>query len=238
MERCGNRSICMEFDVLILSDIRFVREGLADVLGRDGTFQIVGVASDLEHACKLAQSSPPRVILIDTALPHGIRAVGALRECAREAEIVAFALAETETEVIAWAQAGIYGYIPRNASLSAVVGLLSNIIHGEQICPTRIAAGMLRWIARNSRSVFQGESSVVATGLTAREHEVAHLIGTGRSNKEIARQLGISVATTKSHVHNILGKLGVSKRAIAADRLRQPPDQLPQRTAADSHQLR
>jgi len=217
----------MGLGVLILSDIRFVREGLADVLAGEGTFQIVGVAADLEQACRVAQNCPPRVILLDTSLPCGIQAVKLLRQSARDAEIVAFALAETETEVIAWAQAGIYGYIPRNTSLSAVVGLLSNIIHGEQICPTRIASGLLRWIARNSQCVPQSESSGVPTGLTAREQQVARLIGTGRSNKEIARQLGISVATTKSHVHNILAKLGVGKRALAADRLRQPEKPAP-----------
>jgi DNA-binding NarL/FixJ family response regulator len=206
----------MALDLLILSDIRFVREGLAEVLGRDGTFQIAGVAADIEQACALVKSVPPRVILVDTALPHGITAVATLCKSALEAKVVAFALAETETEVIAWAQAGIAGYIPRNTALTAMVGLLSGIVHGEQVCPTRIASGMLRWIAQHAENVTRPQAASGQCGLTAREREIASLMSANLSNKDIARRLGISVATTKSHVHNILAKLGVNKRTQAA----------------------
>ena len=76
-------------DLLILSDIRFIREGLTEVLGRDGAFQIAGAAVDVEEARELIGRSPPRVILVDTALPKGIDAVGTLRQLARDAKIVA-----------------------------------------------------------------------------------------------------------------------------------------------------
>jgi two-component system nitrate/nitrite response regulator NarL len=211
----------MALYLLILSDIRFVREGLAEVLGRDGTFQIAGVAADIEQACALVKSAPPRVILVDTSLPHGITAVATLRKNALEAKIVAFALAETETEVIAWAQAGISGYIPRNTALTAMVGLLSSIVHGEQVCPTRIASGMLRWIAQHAGNVTRPQAASGQCELTAREREIASLMSANLSNKDIARRLGISVATTKSHVHNILAKLGVNKRTQAARHLRE-----------------
>jgi DNA-binding NarL/FixJ family response regulator len=217
----------MPLELLILSDIRFIREGLAEALGRDGAFLIAGVATDVEHACALARSAPPRVMLVDTALPHGIAAVASLRKCAPEAKIVAFALTETETEVIAWAQAGIDGYIPRNAPLTALVGLLGRIVHGEQVCPTQIASGMLRWIARNPGIAPVLQPPTGHAGLTAREQEIAALMGAGLSNKEIARRLRISLATAKSHVHNILGKLGVSSRSQAIRRI---PDQLSRAT--------
>jgi two-component system, NarL family, nitrate/nitrite response regulator NarL len=220
------------FDLLILSDIRFVREGLAAVLEHDGTFQIIGVAVDIVQACSLVGRPPPRVILVDTSLPQGIAAVGSLRQCACDSEIVAFALTETEAEVIAWAQAGIDGYIPRNTPLSGIVGLLNDIVQGEQACPTRIASGLLRWISRHSVGPVRRESEAAQVALTAREHEVAHLIGAGMSNKEIARHLAISVATTKTHVHNILVKLGVRKRALAAGHLRERHDRQPRRPSA------
>jgi two-component system, NarL family, nitrate/nitrite response regulator NarL len=209
----------MAFDLLILSDIRFVRDGLAEVLARDGTFQIAGVAADIEQACALVKSVPLRIILVDTSLPHGIAAVDTLRRHAAEVKVVAFALTETEADVIAWAQAGISGYIPRNTPVTALVSLLSSILHGEQVCPTRIASGMLRWIAQHSGNTVRVGTESTQTGLTTREREIASLMSAHLSNKEIARRLGISVATTKSHVHNILGKLGVRKRAEAAQHL-------------------
>jgi DNA-binding NarL/FixJ family response regulator len=133
---------------------------------------------------------------------------------------VAFALRETESEVISWAQAGIHGYIPRDTSLTTLVEMLNNIVRGEQACPSRIASGMLRWIARHAGDFRNSEPTDSRTVLTTREEEVADLMSASLSNKEIARRLGITVATTKSHVHSILSKLGVHKRGLTADRIR------------------
>jgi len=211
----------MAHEILILSDVRFVREGLSEVLARDNAFSIVGLAVDVEQACAVARSSGPLTVLVDTALPHGIKAVWTLRECATTLKIVAFALAEVETEVIAWAQAGICGYIPRNTPLSGMVGMLQDIVQGEQLCQRRVASGLLRWIGQRAPRVESPAQTGGRASLTLREREVAHLIGTGLSNKEIAARLGISLATTKSHVHSILSKLGVARRFLAVRRLRE-----------------
>jgi two-component system nitrate/nitrite response regulator NarL len=208
----------MAQEILILSDVRFVREGLSEVLARDDAFSVVGLAVDVEQACTVARSSGPLIVLVDTALPHGIKAVWTLRECASVLKIVAFALAEVETEVIAWAQAGICGYIPRNTPLSGLVGMLQDIVQGEQDCQRRVASGLLRWIGQRAPHL---EPPAQTPSLTLREREVAHLIGAGLSNKEIAARLGISLATTKSHVHSILSKLGVARRYLAVRRLRE-----------------
>lgn len=210
----------MTAELLILSDIRFVREGLTEVLGRDGAFRIAGAAADIDQACSLARSVPPRVILIDTSVPDGVTAVRRLRECAADAKIVAFALRETESEVISWAQAGIHGYIPRDTPITTLVELLNSIVRGEQTCRSNIASGMLRWIAQHAADFRRAVPTDPPNALTTREEEVADLMGASLTNKEIARRLGISLATTKSHVHSILAKLGVRRRALAADRLR------------------
>jgi DNA-binding NarL/FixJ family response regulator len=206
-------------DLLILSDIRFVREGLKEVLARDGAFAVAGGAADLVEARRLIGRAYPRVILVDTALPGGIAAVTALRSLAPDAKIVAFALAETEAEVISWARAGIDGYIPRNTPLEALVELLYSIIRGEQVVGSHVAAGLLHWIATNPGRPTPRQVHDRPVCLTAREQEVGRLLGAGLSNKEIARQLGISLATTKSHVHNILGKTGAQRRSLAARHL-------------------
>jgi DNA-binding NarL/FixJ family response regulator len=211
----------MSFEVLILSDVRFVCEGLSEVLARNKEFSVVGIAVNVEQACGFAKSTQPLIILVDTALPQGLQAVWTLHECASSAKIVAFSLAEIESEVIAWAQAGICGYIPRNTPLSGLVGMLRDIVRGEQVCQTRIASGLLRWISRSAPRLESREPSGGQASLTLREREVAHLIGTGLSNKEIAGRLGISLATTKCHVHSILGKLGVARRVLAVRRLRE-----------------
>jgi DNA-binding NarL/FixJ family response regulator len=202
--------------LLILSDIRFVREGLSEVLGRESAFVIVGASGNLEHACQLATSVATPVVLLDTAFPRGIVAVQTLRKCVTTARIVAFALSETQEEVITWARAGISGYIPRNTPVSEFVERIQSIVRGEQPCGATIASGLLRWIADHAGEYSSLESAAAHSGLTAREQEIVRLIGASLSNKEIARQLNISIATTKSHVHNILAKLRVPRRSLAA----------------------
>ena len=202
--------------LLILSDIRFLREGLAAVLARDGAFVIGGVAADLgEAVAALTMQSSP-IILIDATLPDGLGAVARLRQVAPSAQIVALALRETEAEVIAWAQAGVCGYVPRSVGLSELADFVGKIMRHEQVCSTRIAGGLLRWIAKGPRAAGPNTAPVDATALTAREDQVVRLIAAGLSNKEIARRLHIGLATVKSHVHNVLGKLGLERRGQLA----------------------
>ena len=200
--------------LMIVSDIRFLREGLAEVLARYDAFEIVGVAADLDEALAASSARQPQIILIDAALPEGLTAARSLSNVNPQVPIVAIALAETETDVIAWAEAGISGYVPRTAGLSDLVDFLRSIVRGEQICSTRVAASLLRWISTTSRNGMQPRGRVPT--LTAREEQVVRLICTGLSNKEISRRLNIGLATTKSHVHNLLAKLELERRAQVA----------------------
>ena len=133
------------------------------------------------------------------------------------AGVVALALAETDQNVLAWAEAGIAGYVPDTASVNDLVGLIKQISRGEQACPSRIAGSLLRRIAttRGGRSM---PAQPGAAALTQREMQISALLGKGLCNKDIARHLGISLGTTKSHVHNLLGKLRVQRRAEAITR--------------------
>jgi DNA-binding NarL/FixJ family response regulator len=131
--------------------------------------------------------------------------------------IVVFAVNENERDIVAWAQAGAVGYIPSSAALSDLVRLVADIRDGKQVCSGRVAAGLLRRVALASPP---DSGRVAAPALTRRERQTAELIRVGLSDKEIARQLNISLATTKSHVHNLLGKLNVQRRSQVADCLR------------------
>jgi DNA-binding NarL/FixJ family response regulator len=210
-----------QLSLLILSDIRFMREGLAEVLGRDDGFQTITVAADPGEAIAVMRTAMPDLVLIDVALPDGLAAVGRLHRVAPRIRIVALAVAETEAEIIAWAAAGACGYVPRSAALADLIGFLSNIMRGEQTCSTRVAAGLMRWIADGPR--IDKAAARARPALTAREEEIASLIAAGLSNKEIARRLKICVPTTKSHVHNILAKLELERRGQVSRWLRENP---------------
>jgi two-component system, NarL family, nitrate/nitrite response regulator NarL len=215
-ERGGGSDEEAPRNLLILSDIRFLREGLAAVLARDSAFLVVGMATDLDEAIAAAAVRPSPIILVDTTLPDGRAAVARLRQLAPSAQIVALALSETEADVIAWAEAGVCGYVPRSTPLDELAGFLGKIMRREQVCSSRVAGGLLRWIADAPRAAGAKAASDDATTLTAREDQIVRLVAAGLSNKEIARRLDIGLATVKSHVHNVLGKLGLSRRSQVA----------------------
>jgi len=126
----------------------------------------------------------------------------------------ASAVAEVEREVIAWAEAGVAGYLPRTAGLNEIVKLLKDIRRGEQACSGEITAALLRRIASGPRTASPPAATTIT--LTSRERDVVDCITEGASNKEIASTLDISEATVKTHINSLLGKLGVTDRTQAA----------------------
>jgi two-component system nitrate/nitrite response regulator NarL len=202
--------------VLIVSEICFLRESLAEILTRAGIV-VCGQSGTLPHALAIAQAQQPEIVLLDVAFPGGTAAAMSFAAAPPGASVVALAIAETEENVLAWAEAGIAGYVPNTASVDDLVSLIGQIRRGEQTCPTRIVGSLLRRIGTGERAGKQ--PSPAAPPLTRREVEISRLIATGLSNKDIARRLGISLGTTKSHVHNLLGKLSVQRRAEVIARM-------------------
>jgi DNA-binding NarL/FixJ family response regulator len=210
---CAHRSV---LSVVILSDIRFFREGLVEVLGRHSGLSVLGDAAELGEAFEAFLALLPDIVLIDTGFPQGLSAVRLTRLLAPGACVVALALAETGHNVVVWAEAGAMGYIPRTAGLGEMVAALQSVVRGEQACSSAVSGYLLRRIAAPADPNRGSPQLCGSPLLTKRELEVVELIDAGLSNKEIARHLNIGIATTKTHVHNILEKLRLGRRSQAA----------------------
>ena len=196
--------------VLVVSDIRLYREGLADALAR-GTR--CDVATTDAHDVELV---PADVVLLDLAHPHARELLDLARDADPRPRVVALGVREVEEEVIGWAEAGVAGYVTRDATLDELVSVVESVACGEMVCSPRIAALLLQRVAAaagSSRGLVDGR-------LTPRENEIVGLLDEGLSNKQIAQRLSIEPATVKNHVHNILDKLGVDRRADAAAQVR------------------
>ena len=205
---------------LIVSNVRFLRESLAEILARAPGLQVCGECATLAHALAAVAACRPEIVLLDVAFPDGITAATRLSTGYPGIRLVALAVTETEENVLAWAEAGIAGYVPNTASLDDLVRLIRQISRGEQACPSRIAGNLLRRVAEAGRAT----NPAAAAALTRRELEILHLVGRGLSNKDIARRLGISLGTTKTHVHSLLGKLNLQRRAEVAAHMHGAPD--------------
>jgi DNA-binding NarL/FixJ family response regulator len=205
--------------VVVAADIRFYREGLADLISRHPACSVLGIAANRHETLDRVRECSPDIVLLDAAMPEGLATVTEIAGQASGVKVVVTALAETALTVLEWAEAGVAGYVPRDASLSALIETIERTARGELRCSEQVAAGLLRRLWTLSRAANERGAGPVAQ-LTRREQEIMRLIEQGLSNKDIARQLGIGVATAKSHVHHILEKLQVSRRAQAAARVR------------------
>jgi DNA-binding NarL/FixJ family response regulator len=200
--------------VLIIAAVRLYREGLAEILASTDCIEVVGTAADGEAGARSLVLLRPDIALVDIATPGGVKIVEALREVAPHTKVLALGVVETGQEVLACAEAGVAGYVPREGSLDDLVIALQGAARGEVVCPPEIAASLMRRLAE----LAGGGRDVVpaAERLTVRELEVARLIERGLTNKEIGRRLGVEVSTVKNHIHSIFEKLHVGRRADAA----------------------
>jgi DNA-binding NarL/FixJ family response regulator len=206
--------------VFILSDTRFLAEGLAQSLERDGRVSTCWWCTDFREGLARITDVRPEIVLLDAALQSGPEAVGCVLQVEPRMKVVVFAVTETSDDVIAWAKAGVAGYIPRTAALSDVASLLDSTMRDEQRCSARVAASLLRHLSQAANAGGVRTDALAALPLTPREMQIVELLAAGLSNKDIARRLNIGVATTKSHVHNLLGKLHVQRRGQVALRAR------------------
>jgi two-component system, NarL family, nitrate/nitrite response regulator NarL len=203
--------------VLILAEVGLYRDALSRPLERDHRIEVIGVTAGLEEALAALEEVGPDIVLVDTRMREGTSAVQALVAAAPEVKVVALAVPEVERDVVAVAEAGAAGYVPREGSIEDLVAVVESVERGELVCSPKIAATLFRRVGALARD--RGLEPIDGR-LTARELDVMRLIEEGLSNKEIANALSIELATVKNHVHNILEKLNVNRRSEAAARAR------------------
>lgn len=200
--------------VLILTEIRLLREGLARALSDEPEIAFVEAAGALQAAACLV-ASRPHMVLAESLIVRSTDLVAVAGQAG--AAVVAFAVAgEDDAEVLACAEAGVAGIVERSATMRELISALKEVARGEAHCSPRIAGLMMRRVARQAARAGPADPGE----LTRREREVAKLLARGFANKDIAVQLGIETATVKNHVHSVLEKLRVRTRGEAAAWLR------------------
>ena len=199
--------------VVIVGAIRLYREGIALILDRDTRVQAVAQLADASQAVGVASDLQPDVILLDAAGGDSVATVHAIKQADPQARVVVLGASEEEDEVIAYAEAGVAGYVIRDAGGESLCETIVAVAGGGTLCSPIVTATLLRRVA-----ALAADASPKPTRarLTMREREIVELIEQRYSNKEIGRTLFIETATVKNHVHHILEKLEVHSRADIA----------------------
>src|SRR5258708_7094693 len=206
-------------NIIVLTPVRLLGDGLAACFSSRQEMRAIAVVDDLANLRDKLSTTETHVVLIAVTQGVDLFDVRAIASDWPDIPLVALGLNEQRQEVIRCGRAGFAGYVSRAASIEALCNSLSEIVAGRLACPPEISGGLLRALFRSD----QAPESDPALGLTRRESEVLELLGRGFSNKEIANELCLSVATVKHHVHHVLEKLQLQRRAQAMRRVRDAP---------------
>lgn len=199
--------------ILVVDDHPLFRDGLTGLLSTVPDMHVLGAAGDGESAVRQALELRPDVVLMDLNLPGvpGLEATRRILAAAPATAVLVLTMVDDDDTVMAALQVGARGYLLKGAAQEEVVAAVRTVAAGGAVVGAGVAGRMLAGGRGGSRRTL---------GLTEREAEVLALMADGRSNPQIARELGVSLKTVQNHVSHVLAKLQVQDRTQAALRMR------------------
>jgi DNA-binding NarL/FixJ family response regulator len=209
--------------LLLADDQALFREGLRTLLGLQADFEIAGEAANGEEAVAGVRRLAPDVVLMDLRMPvlGGVEATRRIVAEAPGCRVIVLTTFEEDEEVFAALRAGAAGYLLKASPSGKLCEAIRLAARGESFLEPSVTAKVMGEFARLSERIVRRTAPPLAEPLSARERDVLRLLAEGRSNKEIAADLGIAEGTVKNHMSNVLGKLGALDRTQAALRARE-----------------
>ena len=192
--------------ILLVDDHTVVRAGIEGILNSQPDFEVVGEAGNGAEAIRLSAELQPDLILMDLQMPEmgGIAAIEAINGEPNPPNILVLTTYDTDSDIVRAIEAGARGYLLKDTPRDQFFSAVRRVAQGESVLAPEVASRLMDRMRAPAEEQLSG-----------REIEVLGLVARGQSNKEIGKQLMISVATVKTHLIHIYGKLGVSDRTAA-----------------------
>ncbi len=202
---------------LVVDDHRVVADGLALTLSHDPDIVVVGVATTVAEAVRMAIAYQPNVVLLDYFLPDGTGAMAAaqLREHVPDVAIVVLTANAGDDALLAAVNAGACGFLLKTQAAIQVVDAVRRAAEGEMLIHAATLVGLL---GRRRDSASASSEARLQVALTSREQEILNLMAQGASNRAISQRLVIEYSTVRSHVQKILDKIGAHSKLEAVAR--------------------
>ncbi|MCL7452037.1 MAG: response regulator transcription factor [Anaerolineae bacterium] len=200
--------------ILLADDHAYVRQGTRELLEQQDDLEVVAEADNGRAVVQLALKQHPDVVLMDFAMPelNGIEATRQIKAVAPSIAILVLTAYDSEQYIFAFLEAGAAGYLLKDVSVEELVKAIRAVHGGESILHPAIARKVINHFSKPDPRQTTDE---ILEQLTEREIEVLRLAAKGMSNRDISRELNISVRTVQTHLSNVFNKLGVGSRTEA-----------------------
>jgi DNA-binding NarL/FixJ family response regulator len=196
--------------ILLADDHALMRRGIRDLLTTEPEFEIIGEAGDGREAVRLAEKFKPDVMIMDLAMPelNGLDAIRQIRKDAPEIELLVFSMHDSEELIREVFAAGARGYVLKSDVALYLIEAVRSLARHKPFFTPRISEAILNSLVSTAAP---GHVEPSRPGpLSAREREILQLLAENKSNKDIAKALGISVRTVETHRRSVMQKLDVS----------------------------
>lgn len=201
------------YTVLVIDDHPLFRKGAEQLINLDGDFELAGEATNGEDGVDLTRQLRPDLVLLDLNMRgmDGISVLKKLKDIEHELVVIMLTVSNSEDDIVAALRCGADGYLLKDMEPEEILIKLHRAIAGQTVLDESISTMLANVLRNENRSPPLNQIE-----FTSREEQIVSLIAEGKSNKVIARELGISDGTVKVHVKNVLRKLNLSSRLEAA----------------------
>ncbi len=197
----------MSVRIILAEDHRITREGLVNLLRERADMEVVGEAENGRDAVRLARELSPDLVIMDVTMPdlNGIDATRIITSGGNSTKVIALSMYSDKQFVQGMIQAGASGYLLKDCAFEELVNAIRAVTGGN----TYLSPGIAGIVVQDYLNKLTHDRSSADTALTTREREVLQLIAEGKSTKEIATRLSVSVKTVETHRRQIMEKLGI-----------------------------
>jgi two-component system nitrate/nitrite response regulator NarP len=207
-----------KISILVIEDNRLLRDGITDIIREQSDLKVTAAIGDCVKALQNIRESEPNLVLLDLGLRNqsSLQLVKSIKKDFEKVKVIMMDLVPSHEDVLIFIQAGVSGFILKDASVKDFLQTIRSVAGGNKVLPQYLTETLFSQIVVKAVNELDHSKIIESVRMTKRERQVIDAVADGLTNKEIAQILHLSTYTVKSHIHNILEKLALHTRVQIA----------------------